>query len=160
MTNDDFSELTNFLFTIEHWGRYELTILGNSVHAINIETLDRILSELIYKNRLFENEEKNVMLKVQLLINSIIHALNLKRVDLATKYLSIIQSFGIIDTAYMYEITLCRFFRNVINLITLPSEHDSQEIQDLLDGLKLLDFENIRWALEDQLVYYKEIYHI
>ena len=41
--NEDITILTDFLFGIEYWGKYELLLLGNSMPSINIDSLNLLL---------------------------------------------------------------------------------------------------------------------
>ena len=46
-------ELTDYLFSIEQWGKRELIILGNSMSFISTQTLNVLTKEIVYRTRLF-----------------------------------------------------------------------------------------------------------
>ena len=50
-------ELTDYLFSIEQWGKRELIILGNSMSFISTQTLNVLTKEIVYRTRLFGNSD-------------------------------------------------------------------------------------------------------
>ena len=80
-------ELTDYLFSIEQWGKRELIILGNSMSFISTQTLNVLTKEIVYRTRLFGNSDSNQRIRISLLINAASEFLRRDELDLAKYYL-------------------------------------------------------------------------
>ncbi|HHK7812739.1 TPA: helix-turn-helix domain-containing protein, partial [Streptococcus pneumoniae] len=72
LSNQDTSYLTNYLFSVENWGYYEIFILGNCCRAILPNLLFRYAKEALKKGKLYSSIPRNKQSLVQLLLNSLI----------------------------------------------------------------------------------------
>ena len=72
LSNQDTSYLTNYLFSVENWGYYEILILGNCCRAILPNLLFRYAKEALKKGKLYSSIPRNKQSLVQLLLNSLI----------------------------------------------------------------------------------------
>ena len=75
-------ELTDYLFSIEQWGKRELIILGNSMSFISTQTLNILTKEIVYRTRLFGNSDSNQRIRLSLLINAASEFLRRDELDL------------------------------------------------------------------------------
>lgn len=75
-------ELTDYLFSIEQWGKRELIILGNSMSFISTQTLNVLTKEIVYRTRLFGNSDSNQRIRISLLINAASEFLRRDELDL------------------------------------------------------------------------------
>ena len=75
-------ELTDYLFSIEQWGKRELIILGNSMSFISTQTLNVLTKEIVYRTRLFGNSDSNQRIRLSLLINAASEFLRRDELDL------------------------------------------------------------------------------
>ena len=160
MKPHDINVLTDFLFSIDHWGKFELIILGNSMHSIHIETLNLLVNELTLKNQLFEDEETNYLLTVQLLLNASYKALFDNHPEYANRYLRRLEIMNIKNTKLLYEMIIYRFLTAVTSSILEKTEEQTQRIQRILQGLSLLELDESKDQLSKDLLHFKKIYHI
>ena len=75
-------ELTDYLFSIEQWGKRELIILGNSMSFISTQTLNVLTKEIVYRTRLFGKSDSNQRIRLSLLINAAYEFLRRDELDL------------------------------------------------------------------------------
>ncbi|MGT2784473.1 helix-turn-helix domain-containing protein [Streptococcus merionis] len=69
-SEEELAQLTDYLFTVEFWGQYEITLLGNCAKVISFETLYLLTVELIKKRQATLSQDPgNRKLVVQLAIN-------------------------------------------------------------------------------------------
>lgn len=75
-TTDELLELTDYLFKIENWGYYEITLFGNCVRTINYPTFFLLTKEML-KNSIYSSMNKtNKKLMTQLSINCLISSID------------------------------------------------------------------------------------
>lgn len=98
----DVKEMTDYLFGIEHWGKRELVIFGNSMSAISTPVLDILVRELAQKTAFFGRSEDNKRVSIALLINAISVFLDRDDLSLAKTYLALLASWSM-DERYLYE---------------------------------------------------------
>ena len=84
-------ELTDYLFSIEQWGKRELIILGNI-----------LTKEIVYRTRLFGNSDSNQRIRISLLINAAYEFLRRDELDSAKYYLDLVNDSGIPEVL-LYE---------------------------------------------------------
>lgn len=98
----DVKEMTDYLFGIEHWGKRELVIFGNSMSAISTPVLDVLVRELVQKTAFFGRSEENKKVSIALLINAVSVFLDRDDLALAKSYLALLASWSM-DERYLYE---------------------------------------------------------
>ena len=88
-------ELTDYLFSIEQWGKRELIILGNSMSFISTQTLNVLTKEIVYRTSLFGKSDSNQRIRLSLLINAAYEFLRRDELDSAKYYLDLVNDSGI-----------------------------------------------------------------
>ena len=92
-------ELTDYLFSIEQWGKRELIIFGNSMST---QTLNILTKEIVYRTSLFGNSDSNQRIRLSLLINAAYEFLQRDELDFAKYYLDLVNDIGIPEVL-LYE---------------------------------------------------------
>lgn len=95
-------ELTDYLFSIEQWGKRELIIFGNSMSFISTQTLNILTKEIVYRTSLFGNSDSNQRIRLSLLINAAYEFLRRDELDSAKYYLDLVNDIGIPEVL-LYE---------------------------------------------------------
>lgn len=78
---DDISYLTEYLFKVEEWGLYEITLFGNSMGILNFETIITFSKEMITKISIYKGINSTLKAAVQVLINTIILCFEYERIN-------------------------------------------------------------------------------
>lgn len=68
----EINQLTDYLFKVEHWGNYEIILLGNCTRFINYNTLFLLTKEMVTSFAYSEQNKSNKVLVTQLSINCLI----------------------------------------------------------------------------------------
>lgn len=140
--------LTDYLFSVSIWGRYELMIFGNGMLAINHKTLDMLLKEISFKARPYQDSEKNFILMIQLYMQAIQKFLAEDNIQYAKKYLSILDKLKIHDK-FLYEKSLLKEIKASYEYKVGNKEKAKKYLADVITVYQILGCEEMyRSALE------------
>lgn len=99
---DDISYLAEYLFKIEEWGLYEITLFGNSMSIFNLDTIITFSKELVNKTSIYKGLNSTIKAASQVLINSIILCLQNDRINEVTKLIKYLDEI-IMNQDFYYE---------------------------------------------------------
>lgn len=71
-SKSELDELVDYLFKVEHWGYYEMSLFGNCFRQLTYQTIFSLTKELLNKIRYYILAESNKRLVIQLTINCLI----------------------------------------------------------------------------------------
>ena len=71
-SKSELEELVDYLFKVEHWGYYEISLFGNCFRQLTYQTIFLLTKELLNKIRYYIRAESNKRLVIQLTINCLI----------------------------------------------------------------------------------------
>lgn len=71
-SKSELDELVDYLFKVEHWGYYEMSLFGNCFRQLTYQTIFSLTKELLNKIRYYIRAESNKRLVIQLTINCLI----------------------------------------------------------------------------------------
>lgn len=71
-SKSELDELVDYLFKVEHWGYYEISLFGNCFRQLTYQTIFSLTKELLNKIRYYIRAESNKRLVIQLTINCLI----------------------------------------------------------------------------------------
>lgn len=140
-------EISDYLFSVEQWGKRELIIFGNSLSALNDKVIEALAREILFKTTLFGSNEANQKARIELLINIVAIFLERDLLDLAKDYLDIIQQLGIPETA-LYDRMEYQFVLGIYLFKSGKKEQGKQKMMAVLATLKTFEAENLRLAHE------------
>ena len=69
IANEKMMAISDYLFSVEQWGKRELIIFGNSLSALNDKVIEALAREILFKTTLFGSNEANQKARIELLIN-------------------------------------------------------------------------------------------
>ena len=140
-------EISDYLFSVEQWGKRELIIFGNSLSALNDKVIEALAREILFKTTLFGSNEANQKARIELLINIVAIFLERDLLVLAKDYLDIIQQLGIPETA-LYDRMEYQFVLGIYLFKSGKKEQGKQKMMAVLATLKTFEAENLRLAHE------------
>ena len=73
---EELLELTDYLFSVEIWGFYEIVLLGNCVRTLNYNTVFLLTKEMLKNYHFSVNNKTNKILVTQLSINCLISSID------------------------------------------------------------------------------------
>lgn len=86
-SKDAIEALSDYLFGLDYWGQYEITLLGNCVDQLGYDAVFLLTKELLTKKATYQSLDKNRRLAAQLSLNVMRRSTDMGRFDEAT-YLS------------------------------------------------------------------------
>lgn len=145
--------LSDYLFGIEYWGKYELMIFGNAMGALPVKILTLLIDELTTKTRLFGTVDENYLAKVSILINGVYACIDADELASARKYLDHLSDMKIPDKL-LYEKFEMKFATGLYNIKVGKAEIGKKQIENLLTVLIIMESDQLFISREDK---YKHI---
>ena len=142
-------ELTDYLFSIEQWGKRELIILGNSMSFISTQTLNVLTKEIVYRTRLFGKSDSNQRIRLSLLINAAYEFLRRDELDSAKYYLDLVNDSGIPEVL-LYERHELIFVMGTYLIKSGEVIEGRNLIEGCLETLRTLGAENLLLTKESE----------
>ena len=75
-SEEELLELTDYLFSVEIWGFYEMVLLGNCIRTLNYSTVFLLTKEMVKNYHFSVNNKTNKILVTQLSINCLISSID------------------------------------------------------------------------------------
>lgn len=75
-SEEELLELTDYLFSVEIWGFYEMVLLGNCIRTLNYSTVFLLTKEMVKNYHFSVNNKTNQILVTQLSINCLISSID------------------------------------------------------------------------------------
>ena len=142
-------ELTDYLFSIEQWGKRELIILGNSMSFISTQTLNVLTKEIVYRTSLFGKSDSNQRIRLSLLINAAYEFLRRDELDSAKYYLDLVNDSGIPEVL-LYERHELIFVMGFYLIKSGEVTEGRNLIEGCLETLRTLGAENLLITKESE----------
>ncbi|GEL13852.1 transcriptional regulator [Lapidilactobacillus concavus] len=119
--NVDLKALTNYLFSCEDWGNYELILYGNTMSVLPLETINIFSGTLFEKCSIFQGNSSLYEMYLNILLNTIELLIKREKYSLATKFISSFERQNLSE-AFLLERTFIRFYKGIIMLKTGDEE--------------------------------------
>lgn len=136
ITQSDLRFVTDYLFGIESWGYYELSILGNLAQYINGETLVSLGREVLRKTDYYYEVVRNRKLVIQLSINIMIRCIESEWFTKAAFFERHIDSLVNVESD-MYEKVIFSYVQGYLKF-AMGDSGGKQIMQESLEIFKLL----------------------
>ena len=142
-------ELTDYLFSMEQWGKRELIILGNSKSFISTQTINVLTKEIVYRTSLFGKSDSNQRIRLSLLINAASEFLRRDELDSAKYYLDLVNDSGIPEVL-LYERHELIFVMGTYLIKSGEVTEGRNLIEGCLETLRTLGAENLLLTKESE----------
>ena len=147
-SKSELDELVDYLFKVEHWGYYEISLFGNCFRQLTYQTIFSLTKELLNKIRYYIRAESNKRLVIQLTINCLIVSIDKEYFENARYLLKKVECLLNSETSF-YEKTVFIYASGYL----LYKERN-------LDGKdKMLDALNVFKILSEDKFYKNYIEH-
>lgn len=131
----DIEYLSDYLFSINDWNRYEIWLFGNSIFVLPSKTLEVLGCELINTLHFHKSSEDHKRKIYMTLLNIIGCFLERNELELSLKFLTYIENSNIPESE-MYV----RIFYKYTNLIYLYKSGDESSLSELARITEFLEF--------------------
>lgn len=148
--DSEINQLTDYLFKVEHWGNYEIVLLGNCTRFINYNTLFLLTKEMLTSFAYSEQNKSNKILVTQLAINCLIISIDHHYFENSHYLISKIQDL-LTDEIQFYEKTIFLYVYGYYKL----KQGDLEGKKEMEDALRIFQL------LKEKALYdvYLEHYH-
>lgn len=132
-SKSELDELVDYLFKVEHWGYYEISLFGNCFRQLTYQTIFSLTKELLNKIRYYIRAESNKRLIIQLTINCLIVSIDKEYFENARYLLKKVECLLNSETSF-YEKTVFIYASGYL----LYKEGNLDGKDKMLDALKVL----------------------
>ena len=132
-SKSELEELVDYLFKVEHWGYYEISLFGNCFRQLTYQTIFSLTKELLNKIRYYIRAESNKRLVIQLTINCLIVSIDKEYFENARYLLKKVECLLNSETSF-YEKTVFIYASGYL----LYKEGNIDGKDKMLDALKVL----------------------
>ena len=132
-SKSELEELVDYLFKVEHWGYYEISLFGNCFRQLTYQTIFLLTKELLNKIRYYIRAESNKRLVIQLTINCLIVSIDKGHFKNARYLLKEVEHLLNNETSF-YEKTVFIYASGYL----LYKEGNLDGKDKMLDALKVL----------------------
>ena len=148
ISKKDTELLTDYLFSVEEWGRYELWLFTNSVDLLTLETLETFASEMINRTQFYNDLPENRRRIIKMLLNVISVCIEGNHLQVAMRFLNYLDHSKIPETD-LYERMLIKYHRALYSY-KVGNSHALSDIEQCLSFLEFLDSFGVAQKLKVQ----------
>ena len=148
ISKKDIEFLTDYLFSVEEWGRYELWLFTNSVDLLTLETLETFASEMINRTQFYNDLPENRRRIIKMLLNVISVCIEGNHLQVAMRFLNYLDHSKIPETD-LYERMLIKYHRALYSY-KVGNSHALSDIEQCLTFLEFLDYFGVAQKLKAQ----------
>ena len=148
ISKKDIEFLTDYLFSVEEWGRYELWLFTNSVDLLTLETLETFASEMINRTQFYNDLPENRRRIIKMLLNVISVCIEGNHLQIAMKFLNYIDHSKIPETD-LYDRMLIKYHKALYSY-KVGNSHALSDIEQCLSILEFLDSFGVAQKLKVQ----------
>ena len=148
ISKKDVEFLTDYLFSVEEWGRYELWLFTNSVDLLTLETLETFASEMINRTQFYNNLPENRRRIIKMLLNVISVCIESNHLLVAMRFLNYLDHSKIPETD-LYDRMLIKYHKALYSY-KVGNSHALSDIEQCLSLLEFLDSFGVAQKLKAQ----------
>lgn len=128
------SFLIDYLFSCEFWTYYELTLFGNMIEGIPLETCLVLSKELVKKSPLLKQNRQYFETLINVLSNIVLLCVSSDKIKEAKELMGILNDFYL-DETYLLERTMIFYLEDIIS----SSELGSYDIKNINKAIQIFE---------------------
>ncbi len=151
---EDIDSLTDYLFSVEKWTYYEIILFGNSMSAMQINTVVTLSKELLKRTKFFHRNKSHRRRIIQVILNSVITCLVKGDIENSVNFQDEVD-FLIDSETYLYEKTILLYYEG----LTLMKKGEVPEGENkAMDALKILKKLQSNKLVNSYVTYWIELF--
>lgn len=139
-SEEEVKDLADYLFGLDYWGQYEMTLLGNCVDQLSYDTVFLLTKELLSKSSSYLSLDKNRRLAVQLSLNVLRRSTDLNHFEQANYLVNNISQLLIYEDEF-YEKCLFRYEEGYLSY--QMGHANKEQMKEALTVLQILSPESM-----------------
>ncbi len=153
VSNKEVQDLTDYLFTVEEWGRYELWIFTNSVGLMTMTTLETFTKEMLHRTQFYRTIPDNRKRILRMLLNVIGMCIEQGYLHVAFKFLRQTEQFTQQEND-LYERILTMYYKGFYNY-KMGNEEGISEMIRCSEIMSYLECYSTAKQMKDQIAVIK-----
>lgn len=149
-TKQDLTDLTDYLFSVEYWGYYELLIFANTLDVLNHETLMVLAKEMSRRSDFYKEIPNNRRMISTMLLNVYITCIEREELIDALYFEKQLNQCFFIETE-IYERLVFQYAQNYYQYKKEGSNQSIIEMKKCIGAMKLAGSEHIAKTYEAHL---------
>ena len=130
--------LTNYLWTVDYWHEYELTLYGNTLHMLPVESVILLSKEIFNKGHLYTRLLNYRRDMYGVIFNTIGICIEKRRFDDAQYFLTMINNSKPSEQ-FIFEKMLCKFWQGLLFISVGKEEEGINICNEFLSFLQMTD---------------------
>lgn len=136
--NEDIEYLTNYLWSVEYWHEYELTLYGNTIHILPVESVVLLSKEIFNKGHLYTRLLNYHHDTYGVIFNTISICIENDLFDEAKYFLNMLNNSKP-SKEFIFEKMLCKFWHGILLISTGKQEEGISICNEFLSFLQITD---------------------
>ena len=149
-TEDDLKDLTDYLFSVEHWGYYELLIFINTLDVLHHEVFMVLAREMSRRSDFYKEIPNNRRMISTMLLNGYITCIERQKMVDACYFEEQLNQCFFIETE-MYERLVFVYAQNFYHYRKTGDTSAVDEMRKCIEAMKLVGSEHIAKIYETHL---------
>lgn len=149
-SNEDLLYLTDYLFSVEYWGYYELLIFSNTLDVFNHESLMVLSREMVRRSDFYKEIPTNRRLISAMLLNVYITCIEREKLTDATYFEKQLNQCYFIETE-IYERLVFQYAQNLYKYKENNDQKAIIEMRKCIGAMKLAGSDHVAQIYEDHL---------
>ena len=150
LDKEDLKFLTDYLFSVEYWGYYELLLFSNTLDAISHETFMILAKEMSRRTDFYKEIPKNRRLISAMLLNSYITCIERNELLDALYFEKQLNNCYFIETE-IYERLVFKFARNFYEFKKYNNKEAVLEMRKCIASMKTASSDKLAFTFENYL---------
>lgn len=149
VSQKDIKILSDYLFSIEEWGNYELWLFGNTSFILSPQTLNLLGGEMINRTHFYSSSEENKRKVCMMTLNIISTFLEFDELTYSLKFLNYLDRITILETD-----TYIKMFHKYVKLVYSYKIGDTEalyELNKLVSALEVLECYGSAQKIKDEI---------
>lgn len=132
LVSEEKDRILDYLYSVDDWGYYQLILYGNVLPSLGMKSVFSLAKEVVSRSSFYKSITKNKQMVIQILLNTLIFAINKKEFTQAQLFKNIIEDF-LDDETDVYEKTIFLFTQGALSYYTGKIKVGKQQMLDAID---------------------------
>ena len=150
VTDQDISFVSEYLFSVEYWGCYELLLFMNTLDVLNHETMMVLSKEMCHRSEFYRDIPNNRRLLSTMLLNAYITCIERNELIDALYFEKQLKFCNFSETE-IYEKLVFHYAKNLYDLKKTHKQYALIEMRKCIAAMKLVNSQQLACTFEHHL---------
>ena len=150
VTDQDISFISEYLFSVEYWGCYELLLFMNTLDVLNHETMMVLSKEMCHRSEFYRDIPNNRRLLSTMLLNAYITCIERNELIDALYFEKQLKFCNFSETE-IYEKLVFHYAKNLYDLNKTHNQYALIEMRKCIATMKLVNSQQLACTFEHHL---------